>query len=733
MPPNPQTAESDPYQDLKAIQHFAAHARKEAFRDHWTFERQWQRVISYVLNRQWIWWDKNTRHWREKKLAKWIPKPVTNIMRTALVSIRAMFASAELAALIRPNGNEPENVQAAAVADEQLPLIHEEHRMDQQFSIGDYWMLTCGCVFLHPWWDRSVVHGTIFIEEQRCLQCGEDALPDEIEDAGDTCPHCGGQQFGPAIDQHGQPQGVEIPKGRGTTDVVSPFEVGGPPNYNSFEEWPYLVRKRWRDKSYYEAHFPHLVPNITFQRAPLDLGLQIFRSLAQTSDFDMSASGSVPSATGAHGDSEGVEEYEVWVKPSAEYPKGLVARLVGDGEQAILIQDPSQGLPGPIPFVDIEGTPLWPWVKYGFEAYGGRVWDSGALDVLISPQDQINQIDSNIQLSIQRMANPVWLEPKGAEVEKFTGEPGLVVKWNPLGPGGLGEPKRLEGVSPPGALFTLRDQKMADAEELVGTFDVVKGDRPLGVEAFSAIQALIERSQARFKTPLKNRSRAYRDWVKLAIELERQFGPEERVKSVLGPNRSWTFQAFQNAQLQGAISVVVEDGSNMPKTTLGLRAAIDQANGLGLLNVADPDERMSLMGHFGLLDMIPGLDQDVKSAQQEQDAFEKWVQGALSGSTQTPNPLRVEAWHNHTVHAQENRKWMNSDKVREMLVQIPQEQAEGVRTLLSMHLQEHQAYLQPQLDPAATGTAGTDLANSNQESGAVDSLPSGNGPQTGAA
>lgn len=713
-----QTPNNDPYADHKAILRFAIKVKKDAFRDHWTFERQWQRVISYILNRQWIWWDKNTRQWREKKLAKWIPKPVTNIMRTALVSIRALFASVELAALIRPNGREPKNIQAAAVADDMLPMIHEEHRMDQQYNEADYWVLTCGTVFFHPWWDRDVVHGMAFIEASRCLECAQDFLPDQIEDAGDACPTCGAQNFGPAVDAQGQQQGVEIPKGKGRTDVVSPFELGGPPNYNSFEEWPYVVRKRWRDKSYYEANFPLLVKNLNFQHSPLDLGLQIFRSLAQTSDFDTTTAGSMPSS-GAQANTEGIEEFEVWVKPSAQYPKGLVARMVGDGDQAVLIVDPEQGLPGPIPYTDVDNQPLWPWIKYGFESYGGRIWDSGALDVLVSPQDQINQLDSNIQLSVQRMANPVWLEPKGAEVEKFTGEPGLVVKYVALGPGGIGKPERLEGVSPPAALFTLREQKMRDAEELVGTFDIVKGDKPLGVEAFSAIQALIEQSQARFKTPLKSRGQAYREWVKIAIEIERQFGPEERVEAVMGPNRSWSFQAFQNAQLQGAISVIVEDGSNMPKTTLGMRAALDQANALGLLNPADPDEKMSMMTHFGLTSMIPGLDQDVKSAQQEQDAFEKWIAGALQGSEETENPMQVELWHNHEVHVQENRKWMNSDKVREMFASMQPEQAEGMRQLLGQHLMEHFEFLQPAIEEEGQeNTSGGDLANSNQESGA---------------
>ena len=60
-----------------------------------------------------------------------------------------------------------------------------------------------------------------------------------------------------------------------------------------------------------------------------------------------------------------------------------------------------------------------------------------------------------ILLIIQRMSNPIWLEPKGAEVEKLTGMPGLVVKWNPLTVGGNAKPERIPGEGPHPSLFTI--------------------------------------------------------------------------------------------------------------------------------------------------------------------------------------------------------------------------------------------------------------------------------------
>src|SRR5262245_47539962 len=40
------------------------------------FEFGWWRNLLYLLGRQWIYWNPTTRQWNDKRLAKWVPKPV---------------------------------------------------------------------------------------------------------------------------------------------------------------------------------------------------------------------------------------------------------------------------------------------------------------------------------------------------------------------------------------------------------------------------------------------------------------------------------------------------------------------------------------------------------------------------------------------------------------------------------------------------------------------------------
>lgn len=714
--------------------------KKECYDNRWIFERQWQRNIWYVLGRQWIEYQQRYGGWKDKRMAAWIPRPVTNKCKETIQAVRAMFTSINLSVNVRPNGTDPKNVTAAATADQMAPLLHETHVMDQAMSEFDFWLLVTGNSFLHAYVDYDVKHGMLTIGMMQCQTCG--VVTEESKLTGPTpiCPGCqtpGPDNFQPAIDPAtNAPATKEILKGMPSTMVLSPLEIAFPNAYTRFDDVPYVVRARWRTKRYYESHpdpaIQALAATITWQKSPQDHSMALFTSLVQTNDLGITPT-FLSEGSGAAGSStdEGVTEYEVWMKSTKDYPDGLVFRVISDGDPKIVhLEDES--LPGPLPYTDADGKPLFTFTHATFEHVGGRILGSGVLDQIIQKQDQLNQLDSQILLCLQRMANPVWLEPKGSEIQKLTGMPGLVIKWNPLTTGGNAKPERIAGLPIDASLMALREQYLKDIEELSGTYDILKGQKPAGVEAFSAIQALIERSQARFSSVFKSRGNAYKNWYKFAIELERAFGPDERVRQTMTPARTWTYEIFKNIQLQGSINVVIEDGSQQPKTNLGMRAAVEHASSLKLLNMTDPETQYEGLKLFGLTSMIPSLDIAVQSALQKQQAFEDWIadqkaqlafaqqfeaqtqkfeadvtvmQTKYAQETaqskgdptapipqmqapQPPNPLELTPlrwmpWWSAPRHMSEFLKWSNDDHVRALIAQNPL-----VFQLLSEHLQE---------------------------------------------
>lgn len=705
--------------------------KKASFDRRWVWERNWMRNIHYTNNRHWITYSPRDNQWRDVRLAKWYPKPVTPLIWEGVQALRAMFGGVEVGAVVKPSNTDPVNVAVAGYCDELHPVLHDEHDMDGVMNENDYWFIVTGWSCLHTYYDRDVKYGTIRLAYEQCLGCEEVTTEDVIAKNGQACPTCGGVEFAPVMNaQTGETHKV-VPKGRGKTDSLSPLEIVFPNTYPRFEDVPYVYRLRWRSKDYYINH-PVLktqIGNYHWAKAPAEQSMQLFRSLPYHTD-----SGVAPfmSAT-AEASEEGAVEYECWVRPCDAYPEGLVFRILGDGDNALVLHlEEDEAIPGPLPYTDANGDPVFTFTAEPFEQRGGRVYGTSPLDAAIPIMNQINQLDANNQMIVGRMANPLWLIPKGAGIQKFSGEPGWIAEWNPLTVGGNAKPERIDGASIPSSIFQLRDQKIKDLEEAMGTYDVLKGDRPPNVNAFSAMQLLVERAQSRFGSSFKARGRMYRAWLKFALEIERAFGEETRRVPMLSPAGTWVEKEFKNTDLQGAFSVTVEDGSMQPKTALGMRAAVEHMQQLGIFNPQDPDQAWTALRLFGMTKLSPTLNVHVQAALRKQQAFEAWVldeqaqQQSLVMAQQdmvkyeqtvaaiqpaapqldpatgmdisappmmppppspTKNtPLAWKVWFNPSIHLQEFDKWANSDRIVQLLQEKPQ--MEG---LLTAHREEMMA------------------------------------------
>lgn len=665
------------------------------------FEYGWWRCLLYDLGRQWIYWNSTSRQWNDKRLAKWVPKPVTNKVRETRMAIQALLADITPGISTRPNGRGPKNITAAETVDDIAPLIHDEHDMDTNLWDADYWAVMLGNAFLHPHWDTGEGTKTA-VQLDQCGMCNGVFSPEEIVQNHQRCPNCNSTALSPAMNPDGSPATELAMIGRGQTLICSPLELLLPLHAAKFEKVDRLIHLAWEPRHVVEDLIEDegdgsiKTDRLQWTSGPQYRSMQLYRSLASMADLPFAPSAF--STGGTQGETTGATVQTHWIKPCRKYPQGFYMKFIGDGQPVPLRTQQT----GAIPVQDKDGNALWPWIHYPYSRVGGRLYGQGAIDIIIQKQDQVNQHDSMTALSKQRMGNPIWLEPKGAEVERFTGEPGLVVKYQVVGANSA-KPERLAGEPQMQSDFALREQHIKDIEDLSGTHDVVKGAKPSGVEAFSALQLLVERSQSRFTPTFKLRGHAYKEWFAIAVELERNHGPETRVRASLSPNNRWTFADFKKIDLHGDIAIIVEDGSNVPKTVLGQRAAIEHARQLGFIDPQSPDQQYAIFQKLGTLYLMPSLDADIKSCLQEQAAWEQWFDAGLAG----PPPLVRQPWHNDQVHLAENRRWMNSDDVRERIERL-EKQTPGagaiVTQMLAGHLLIHAEQLTP--PPGAEGPAG---------------------------
>jgi hypothetical protein len=739
-----QLAAGDPEADRK-LKQVISRVRQAGQDGRSILERGWWQKLLYVNGRQWIY--PTARGWADKRMAKWIPRPVTNECKLAIQTIRSITTRSVPSLRIVPNGNKTEDVMTAQLAQDLEPIISEEHKKFVRWFEADFWAPTLGTQFFHTYWDRDNNRHQQFVQALECPQCkemlgGAGFLADPMMvQRGELpeCPQCGlpSSDFILAQDENG-PIGENQRLGGGVTESVSTLELLIPGYYQRWDDVSEVVRYRWRPKSWYEGR-PY-EKQIQYSGTSGE-NLQMFRSLALMTDLTTS----MPGAVEGGASNQGCVESELWIQPCDEYPEGLWCRTAnGTDGQAFIIRDEERGIvPGPLPYESKLGTRLWPWVYLPYEEIGGRIWAGGALDGVIAIQDKLNRHDSMVELIMQRMANPIWLEPKGAEVQRFTGEPGLIARYNVIA-GSTAKPERIEGSGPTSAHFQLRPQYIDDIRRLTGTRDVLQGIQPGGVEAFSALNLLVEQSQGMFTPYLKARGRAQRDLYGLQLELERTYGPDSRVKPILGARNTWTFKMFERKNLTGSVSVIIEDGSESPKTSLGMQAAIERGKGYEIIPFDDPATAQKTLEILGISQLVPSLDAHTKAAKIEQEQYLEWVQTGRPGGPMA-SPLKVMATQNHSIHVQQLDLWANGDEIRELMIEdetvmeditlhrvehlIAQGNLFGMPIPTAAHAAMAQAGGQPPGPggPGAPGApvegAGRALMNSNQESGTPDTLP----------
>jgi hypothetical protein len=682
----------------KALLEIYDRCKREAFADRWRFERVWTRGIHYVNMRQWLGQYDQANGWRDARIARGVPKPVTSKPKEAVQAIRSMFTATVPSVDVRPLRNDVKSVTTANTATKLNPVLYGLNAMPETLLEGDFWFIVLGNVIYHVSFDDNGQYFAIPFEH--CAQCGKDFPSDQIAQAGQMCPNCktpAAGNFTPAMDAQGQPRVQYEPQGQTVTTALSPLEVAFPFMRSRWKDVDFLIRMRWRTKRYYESNpaMKEYLSRIQFAKTSSERSLQIFQSLPfQTELNPVSSSG----ASSGSGEEEGAAEYELWMRPTPAHPEGLVLRVVGESSPIVLHLEDTEGVPGPLPYHEATGNPRWTFHHAGYEHVGGRVLASGALDPVIQKFDQLNRLDSIVEMMMTRMAIPQILKPKGQEV-MWMGDspamPGLVAEYAPA-PGG-GKPELWRGAEPPRYWATLREQLVAEIDAGLGINDILKGKQPEGVEAFSAMQLLVEAGEARFACAFQSRANCFRDVSRSQMEVEREFGPKTRTASVISPGRSYTFETFQTADLDGEVEFDVASGSTKPKTALGERASIEHLKNLGGVDLKDPDTSYAVYQKLGQTDLIPTIDKQHQRALQNQDAFIKWVGTAnlqqylpppqpkvppgappppvvapVDPETDPTYPFKLKPWYDPSIHRTELVKWAVSDPMIEMFTQKPQ-------------------------------------------------------------
>lgn len=210
-------------------------------------------------------------------------------------------------------------------------------------------------------------------------------------------------------------------------------------------------------------------------------------------------------------------------KPNPKWPKGRTVITAGDQ----LIYDSPKEV-GARAY-----NPRWPnrwhpYVRFRWEGQIGTVYGRSLVSKLLPKLKRVNSIDTALIMWRRTVPIAAWSAPKGSHVVEdiWTGRPGGVWEWDPRQTNGAA-PQPIYPPDFPRGILEERQQQLAEMESIAGTEQILRGERPVGVNSAAMIDIL--RKQA-----LASRSAILQAWDEALQEVGTSF-LQEVIKHV-GPN-----------------------------------------------------------------------------------------------------------------------------------------------------------------------------------------------------
>lgn len=574
----------------------------------WLIEREWWGNILYHMGMQWVVYDSHARRWRQRKLSPSVPTPITNLFRSTIDTVKSVLAQHDPRFLGTPMRDDPNAVAAAAAADEQLQVLLQEGNFRRSKRRMLDWMLPTGNAVIEAVWDDSDETGMVAVPKEQCLACGAVTHPDKMDPAVPECPQCHSSLLSDSDET------VEIPRGAMRFDNHSPFEFYIDPAIEELEDQPFVL----------------LIKSYTIEQVKMAWNVD----LDEESDFDTTGTNLRDSVAGISGSGAGLPVIQqavgdrqhrvivvrAFVKEHKDYPDGAYLCLTSSGKEL--------ERSAPYPWKrKVSGKKYYPLTHFRFGTAGGRAWGYSPADDLRPKQYQLNKAESLLTLILSRMANPVWLIPTNTNPSKISGEIGIQIEYTPVGGAA---PNRIAGAEAPQSLVKYIADIRQSFDELSGAFAAVRG-RQIGSRTPAAtMQQLADRGFGRWATVFDMLEEGYEELARKALEVWRMNAKTPRVQSVKNALGGWTFHEFMASDWDDGVDIHVESGSARPKTQQEKLQTYMSLGQAGLLNLQDKAQVVKILEDVGMLNLIPGVQEDTKQAYKENAEFMQWAQQASS-------------------------------------------------------------------------------------------------------
>lgn len=566
----------------------------------------------FLRNVQWIVWDRSAQRYRNRKLAPSVPKPTTNLLRSTLDTVKSAIAQHDPRFLGTPTRDDPKAVAAASSADTQLAVLLQEGKFRKARRRMLDWILPTGNAFIEPVWDDSDETGQDVVPYEECADCLTSYPPNTIDPADPACPTCGS-----AMLYESQTQGVVVNRGSMRFDCISPLEVFMDNSIEELEDQPHIV----------------FVQSMATERVEQTYGVSLSDDNSDALNTGSNLREQIATIGSGLADLPGSGDRKhnttlirAFIKHHKEYPDGAYIVMTSGGKE---LEKKT-----PYPFRrKASGKKFYPPVHFRFGTEGGVAWGYSPADDLVPKQYQLNVAESFLMQHMGRMANAVWLIPSNTNPTRITGELGIQIEYTAVG---NAAPQRVQGAEAPNSLVKYIADIRQSFDELSGAFAAVRG-RAMGSRTpVGTTQLLADRGFGRWATVFDNLEEAYEDLAKNALEIWRQNAKSPRVRAVQNAIGTWDMQTFDAADWDDGVDIQVEAGSSRPRTQQEKIQTYTGFVQIGLLDPTDHAQRIKILQDTGMVNMLPGAEEDTKQAYKENGEFLRWAQAIAQSVGQTP-------------------------------------------------------------------------------------------------
>lgn len=556
-------------------------------------QRVWWRNMLYYIGEQWLEYSRATRSFIPRFRPEQGSPPVSNEIREYVRSVKAMLLNQRMVPIIAPNTQEQEDKDAAKTGQDLLTWmdsLNDNEIADEKEKMV-IWLALAGTAFLRTFAEADL--GRLILGAE----------------------------------------GDGLRTGDVTTENIIPFNVFPDRLADRARKMRYIGIQTLKPIEWVEDTFKTKVTPSDNALA-MDYQRRLMRLVGQVSPWK--GYGLETQALDIDADKTVIFK-EVEFSPTTAYPKGRYVAVAGD---KVLLDKPRMPIK-----VQEDGTFYWTLTDFHYNYVPGRFWSDGGVNDLISPQNQINEIDKSLRDNRKTLGRNRVITPGELLLTRKTemGESFLVMTYSGKDTAGQA-PSFQQGTPLPPQFLDERGLHKTQIQDSGGDpKGVLKGHAPTRQASGVMVDILTETAKSgqapdveRFK---RDMNRVYKKRLLVAQEVY----TEERMIKVSGAGSDVQVKQFKAADLRNNTDIKLEEDSGLATTTAGRREVLMGLIDKGLfgdIKTAPISLRQELLRRFGLSGFTDQSNADFERAERENA---KIVSGSISGIFTVSDPVTLDS------------------------------------------------------------------------------------------